>query len=488
MKLPFDASYREVLIKKKEFHIVILFSVPEEIMKELKKEKTGNMDRRSFMKNSSLMGAGWVMSPLLSAKGRVPATKPVVKKAPPLEVVRIGFVGVGGMGSAHCRNLLKMEGVDLRAVCDIVPEKVERIRKWWKDAGLKEPDVYTRGETDFKRMCERDDLDLVITATPWKWHVPVAVAAMKAGKHMAVEVPAAVTLDGCWELVETAEKEEKYCVMLENCCYDRSELTVLNMVRKGMFGELIHGAGGYLHDLRALKFSGTGEGLWRTDHSVKRDGNLYPTHGLGPIAQCMDINRGNHFEYLVSMSTKSRGLREYADKKFGAGSPQGKMKFKLGDVNVSLIKTFNGETVTLYHDCNLPRPYSRINMVQGTRGIFEGYPDRIYIEGVSRTHDEWEDFDRYLHDYKHPLWKEQGAAATGAGHGGMDYLEDFRLIDALRKGRLPDMDVYDAALWSSVSELSEISVAAKGKPVQFPDFTRGAWRTNERIFLTDYAG
>ncbi len=186
------------------------------------------------------------------------------------------------------------------------------------------------------------------------------------------------------------------------------------------------------------------------------------------------------------MSTKSRGLQEFADKKFGEDSPQGKMNFKLGDVNVSLIKTYKGETITVYHDCNLPRPYSRINMIQGTKGIFEGYPDRIYIEGVSWTNDKWEDFDRYLHDYKHPLWKEKGKDATGAGHGGMDYLEDFRLIDALRKGRLPDMDVYDAALWSSVSQLSEISVAAKGKPVEFPDFTRGAWKTNERIFLTDY--
>ena len=456
------------------------------MMSDLIKKGSNKLNRRDFIKKSTLFGAGVVMSPLLAEKHKQPSTLPGVKKASPIENVRIGFVGVGGMGSAHCRNLLGIEGAELRAVCDIVPEKVERIQKWCVEAGKRKPDAYTRGEYDFKRMCERDDLDLVITATPWKWHVPVAVTALRSGKHMAIEVPAAVTLDGCWELVETAEKEEKYCLMLENCCYDRSELAVLNMVRKGMFGELIHGAGGYLHDLRALKFSEKGEGLWRTDHSVKRDGNLYPTHGLGPIAECMNINRGNNFDYMISMSSKSRGLQEFADKEFGAGSPKGKMKFKLGDVNVSLIRTHKGETITVYHDCNLPRPYSRINMIQGTKGIFEGYPDRIYIEGVSWTNDKWEDFDRYLHDYKHPLWKEQGKAATGAGHGGMDYLEDFRLIDALRKGRLPDMDVYDAALWSSVSHLSEMSVAANGKPVKFPDFTRGAWKTNERIFLTDY--
>lgn len=455
-------------------------------MNDLKKKTVEKMNRRSFIKKSSLIGAGVVMSPLLAEKRKTPITQPGVKKAQPIENIRIGFVGVGGMGSAHCMNLLGIKGAEIRAVCDILPEKVERIQKWCVDAGFKKPAGYSKGEYDFKRMCERDDLDLVITATPWKWHVPVAVAAMRSGKHMAVEVPAALTLDGCWELVETAEKEEKYCVMLENCCYDRSELVVLNMVRKGLFGELIHGAGGYLHDLRALKFSDEGEGLWRTDHSVKRDGNLYPTHGLGPIAECMDINRGNNFEYMISMSSKSRGLSEFATKEFGKDSPQAKMKFKLGDVNVSLIKTYKGETITLYHDCNLPRPYSRINMIQGTKGIFEGYPDRIYIEGLSWTEDKWEDFDRYMHDYKHPLWKEMGKSATGAGHGGMDYLEDFRLIDALRKGRLPDMDVYDAALWSSISHLSEISVAAKGKPVEFPDFTRGAWKANERIFLTDY--
>ncbi len=444
------------------------------------------MNRRDFIRKSTFFGAGVAASGLFAKKRKKPTTKPGVKKVAPIGTVRIGFVGVGGMGSAHCRNLLNIKGAEIRAVCDIVPEKVERIQKWCMEAGFNKPEGYSRGEYDFKRMCERDDLDLVITATPWKWHVPVAVAAMKTGKHMAIEVPAALTIDGCWELVETAEKESKYCVMLENCCYNRSELAVLNMVRKGMFGELIHGAGGYLHDLREIKFSDKGEGLWRIDHSVNRDGNLYPTHGLGPIAEYMDINRGNYFEYIISMSSKSRGLHEYAEDKFGKESPQSKMKFKLGDVNVSLIKTYKGETITVYHDCNLPRPYSRINMIQGTKGIFEGYPDRIYIEGVSWTNDEWERFGKYLHDYKHPLWKEKGKNSTGAGHGGMDYLEDFRLIDALRKGRLPDMDVYDAALWSSVSHLSEISVASKGKPVNFPDFTRGAWKTNERIFLTDY--
>ncbi len=452
----------------------------------IKKKGTTDINRRDFLKKSSLIGAGAVISSFCSVKNRGLLTSPEVKRAKPIDIVKIGFVGVGGMGSAHCQNLLKIEGAEIVAVCDILPEKAERVQKWCTDAGFKPPSLYTKGDRDFVRMCENEDVDLVMTATPWRWHVPVAVAAMKNGKHVAVEVPAAITIDESWELVENAEKYGKYCMMLENCCYGKSELTVLNMVRKGLFGELVHGAGGYLHDLRAIKFSNSGEGLWRTDHSVKRDGNLYPTHGLGPIAECMNINRGNGFDYIVSMSTKSRGLQDFAKNTFGEESPQAKMKFKLGDVNVSLIKTFNGETITVYHDCNLPRPYSRINMIQGTKGIFQGYPDRIYIEGLSKTDDEWEEFDYYLKEYEHPLWKEKGDSAKGAGHGGMDYIEDYRLIDALRKGRLPDMDVYDAALWSSIAQLSEISVAGKGKPVDFPDFTRGKWKTNKPIHLTDF--
>jgi len=448
--------------------------------------KKSGLSRRDFLKKSATVGLGISVAAAAAAKERKIKTQPGVKKAKPMDLVRVGFVGVGGMGSAHCRNLLNIEGVEIRAVCDILPEKVERIQQWCVDKGFKKPMGYSRGEFDFKRMCQQEDLDLVMTATPWRWHVPVCIAAMENGKHAAVEVPAAITIDECWQLVETAERTEKYCMMLENCCYGRSELTVLNMVRKGLFGEIIHGGAGYLHDLRALKFSSQGEGLWRTDHSIKRNGNLYPTHGLGPVAECMNVNRGNKFDFLVSMSSKSRGLNEFAAEKFGANSPQAKQKYALGDVNVSLIQCANGETITLYHDCNLPRPYSRINMVQGTKGIFEDYPSRIYLEGVSEKHDRWEDFDKYYEKYEHPLWKKEGERAKGAGHGGMDYIEDFRLIDALRQGRLPDMDVYDAAAWSVVSELTEISVANKSKPVDFPDFTRGKWKTNKPIHVVDF--
>ncbi|MCK5058980.1 MAG: Gfo/Idh/MocA family oxidoreductase [Candidatus Aminicenantes bacterium] len=444
------------------------------------------LSRRDFLKKSAAVGLSVSVTGLGCTNKRKITTTPGVKTAPPIDPVRVGFVGVGGMGSAHCRNLLNIEGVEIRAVCDIVPEKVERIRNWVVNAGFAKPEGYSKGEWDFKRLCRQTDLDLVITATPWRWHVPVCVAAMEEDKHAATEVPAAVTVDECWQLVETAEKTGKYCMMLENCCYGKAELTVLHMVRQGMLGEIIHGEAGYLHDLRALKFSSEGEGLWRTAHSIKRNGNLYPTHGLGPVAECMNINRGNLFDFLVSMSSKSRGLTLFAEEKFGKDSPQARQKYALGDVNVSLIRCANGETITLYHDCNLPRPYSRINLVQGTKGIFMGYPDRIYIEGKSEKYDRWEPFEKYYKEYEHPLWKLKGESAKDAGHGGMDYIEDFRLIDALRKGRLPDMDVYDAAAWSVVSELSERSAANRSRPVDFPDFTRGQWKTNQPIHVVDF--
>lgn len=405
--------------------------------------------------------------------------------APPMEVVRVGYVGVGGMGSVHVRNLLRIEGVEIRAVCDIVEEKVARVQQWVVEAGQRKPEGYSRGPWDFKRLCDRDDLDLVYNATPWEWHVPICVAAMEAGKHAATEVPAAVTLEECWQLVETAEKTRRHCVMMENCCYDRDEMLCLNLVHQGLLGEILHAEAGYLHDLRALKFSGEGEGLWRTAHSIRRNGNLYPTHGLGPVAQCMEINRGDRFSHLVSMSSRSAGLNLYAAAKFGAADARARQRYALGDVNVSLIHTAKDKIVTLYHDCSTPRPYSRIHIVQGTAGIFQKYPlpARVYIEGRSPA-DRWEEASRYA-EFTHPIWKQLEERSKGAGHGGMDFIEDFRLIEALRRGRPTDQDVYDAATWSAVSALSERSVAAKSRTIDFPDFTRGAWRTPRRLHVMD---
>lgn len=451
-----------------------------------KEKQSKEFKRRDFIKlGVAGVGAVTLASVLNSCADKTARTlssKPGLPKVAPIEKVRIGFVGVGNQGSSHVRNFLNIEGVEIKAVCDIIPDKVERMQGWITEAGFAKPTGYSKGEYDFKRMCEQEDLDLVFTATPWNWHVPIMLSAMENGKHAATEVPAAVTLDECWQMVETAEKYQKHCVMMENCNYGQREMMVMNMVRKGIFGELVHTAGGYLHDLRNHKIGDAYEDQWRIKHSITRDGNLYPTHGLGPVSNCIGINRGDQFEYLVSMSSKARGLNLFAAEKVGPDSEFAKTKFALGDVNVTLLKTVNDVTVTIYHDTNLPRPYDRIDMVQGTKAISIGYPDRIHIEGKSPAH-QWESLETYQQEYDHPLWKNISELAKTAGHGGMDFLEDYRLIRALQTGTPTDMDVYDAAALSAVSELSEISVANKSRPVDFPDFTRGLWKTREPLVV-----
>jgi predicted dehydrogenase len=438
-------------------------------------------DRRDFLKTGAVVGLGTALAGIVAPGAAEPRAKGEARtqfKVRPIDPVRVGFVGVGGMGSTHVQNYLNIEGVQIKAVCDIVPAKVERVQKWVVDAGQPKPTGYSNGPRDFVRMCETEDLDLVMNATPWEWHVPVCVAAMKNGRHAVTEVPAAMSLDDCWELVETAEKYGKHCQMMENCCYDRIELMTLNIVRQGVLGEVLHAEAGYLHDLREVKFSSEGEGLWRRVWSQKFNGNLYPTHGLGPVAQCMNINRGDAFDFLVSVSSPTRGLHEYAVAKFGPDSPQAKERFVLGDVNTSLIRTKLGKTIILIHDTNLPRPYNRINLVQGTKGLAHKWPDRIYIEGRSAQADQWDDFEKFAAQFEHPLWKAIAARAAGRGHGGMDYIEDYRLIWSLRKGEPLDQDVYDAAAWSAIVGASCESVAKFSKPVAIPDFTRGKWKTN----------
>ncbi len=441
-------------------------------------------NRRDFLKTTAGAGLGLAFhggskSPprrkepdyaLSSAYG-----SPAGFAAAPMERVRMAFVGVGLQGGSHVRNFLRLEGVEIKAICDIDVARAKEVQSWVIADGRPEPDLYTRDEWDFKRLCQRDDLDLVFNATPWRWHVPVCVEAMNSGKHTAVEVPAAYTIEGCWQLVETAEKNDRHCVMMENCCYGRGEMMALKMVRAGLLGELLHAEGAYIHDLRAIKFSDKNEGLWRLEHSVTRNGNLYPTHGLGPVAQCMNINRGDRFDYLVSMSCNARGLELYAKKHLDKSDPRVGKRYALGDMNNSLIRTQNGKTILVQHDTTTPRPYSRINLIQGARGAFSGFPDKVYIEGRTQGH-QWESIEGYRAEFEHPLWTQEGEAAKGAGHGGMDYLEDYRLIKCLRQGMPLDMDVYDAAALSVVCELSENSVAQRGRPVDFPDFTRGRWQ------------
>ncbi|HLE33099.1 MAG TPA: Gfo/Idh/MocA family oxidoreductase [Bacteroidota bacterium] len=436
------------------------------------------LDRRDFLKLGTA-GVGTILAGRLmsSPEQAIAANKTMIGyKAPPMDVVRIGFVGVGGQGTSHVENFLKIPGVEVKAVCDIIEERVARAQKMVEDAGQKKPEGYSRGPRDFERLCDRDDIELVFNSTPWEWHVPVSLAAMESGKHTAMEVPAATRIEDCWKLVDTSENTRRHCIMMENCNYDKVEMMILNMVKKGLFGELLHAECGYLHDLRGVKFDVQGEGAWRRAHSMTSNGDLYPTHGLGPIAQCFDINRGNGFDYLVSAGTKTRGLHLYALEQFGAGSEQAKETYRLSDIVTTLIRTKNGETIIVKHDTNSPRPYSRDILVQGTKGIVRKYPEaKIYIEGKSEPH-RWDPLDAYLQEHNHPIWADLEEKSKGAGHGGMDFIEDYRLIQTLRKGLVPDMDVYDAAAISAVTELSGKSIRNDGEPQKFPDFTRGGWK------------
>jgi predicted dehydrogenase len=437
--------------------------------------------RRDLLKAgmaAGVAGAGLRRAAVHAAPQSGSAAAPL--SAPPIADVRIGFVGVGLQGGSHVENFLKIPGCRITAVCDIREERTDWARKTIAAAGHPEPRAYARGPRDFERLCETEDLDLVFTATPWEWHVPVMLAAMKNGKHAATEVPAAMFIDDCWALVESAEKFRRHCVMMENCNYDRPEMMVFNIVRQQLVGEVLHAEGGYLHDLREIKFERKDEGLWRRAWAMKLDGNPYPTHGLGPIANCLDINRGDRFDYLVSMSGPSRGLQAWAAEHFPADAPERKERYVLGDVNTSLIKTALGKTVMVQHCTNLPRPYSRIQVVQGTKGIFQGYPHRLYIEGRGTPH-QWVDEAKARAEFDHPLWRELEARAAGAGHGGMDFIEDYRLIKCLREGTPTDMNVYDAASMSAVVELSVKSTGAKGRAMDFPDFTRGKWQTAPKL-------
>jgi predicted dehydrogenase len=443
------------------------------------------LNRRNFIRAVAATGIAVAVGDELFASsnfGHAPRPYKPVQPGKPMEKVRIGYIGVGGMGTAHVENLLKIRGAEIVAVCDVVEERVKRAQEMTEKAGFKKPEGYSAGELDWKRLCERTDVDLVYTATPWQWHVPICLEAMKNGKHVATEVPAALSVDDCWQLVETSEKTNRYCIMMENCNYDKAEMLILNMVKKGMFGELLHAQCGYLHDLRAVKHDMEGEGVWRRAFSRTMNGDLYPTHGLGPVMQCMDINRGNYFDYIVSFGTKSRGLHEYAVARFGPDSPQAQERYTLSDVVTTLIKTKNGETIVVTHDTSSPRPYSRDILVQGTKGIVRKYPEpKIYIEGVSKTDDQWEPLAGYMKSHEHPVWTELEAASKGAGHGGMDFIEDYRLVNALLKGVEPDMDVYDGVVMSALVELTGKSIASEGKPIPFPDFTRGMWRTPREL-------
>ena len=446
------------------------------------------VSRRDLIKSVAAAGAGFGLSQLGFPSDAHAEPEPPGGGAPllpsmmdvrfePRAVPRIAIVGTGLRGRSTLGELLGVGGVKITALCDIVPEKVEKAKAMMRKAGHDyEPAVYTGGERDFEKLCARDDVDFVYTATPWRWHVPVAMSAMTHGKHVGTEVPVAFTIEDSWKLVDTSEKTRRHCMMMENCCYGYNELLVLQMVRAGVFGQLKHGGAAYNHDLRSILFETRDEGLWRREAHQKRNGNLYPTHGLGPVAWYLGINHGDRFDYMVSMSTPEFGLTKWREDHVPKDDSRWKEKYVTGDLNSSLIKTVQGRTIRLEHNVSSPRPYSRINSIEGTNGLFEDYPARIYIEGHGKN-DAWTTIDEYKTQYEHPWWKEQGERARTGGHGGMDFIMAWRLVTCLRDGLVPDMNVYDAAAWSAPGPLSEKSVASGSAPVRIPDFTRGRWRT-----------
>ena len=455
-------------------------------------------NRRNFIKSSAAgLAAIGVSFPGIKTLGReienhlsTPLTAPGQKsvmdlKCEPLQTVRIGLIGLGMRGMGAAGRLMNVEGVEITAVCDIIPERVSKAQKIVTDKGRPEPTGFSKGEEDWKKLCERDDVDLVYACTPWRYHTPNAVYAMKQGKHAAVEVPAAMSLEECWQLVDTSEQTQRHCMMLENCCYDFFELATLNMARNGVFGEINHAECAYIHDLRWLKFDKENgyQGMWRLNWSKDHTGNLYPTHGLGPVAQIMGINRSDKFDYLSSMSTNQVGMSLYAEEKFGDASTEASQGYELGDMNTTLIKTSKGKTIMVQHDTTSPRPYSRIHLLSGTKGIAQKWPARkIALEPDAHSWLDEEKYDQLINEYEHPLAKKVGEKAREVGgHGGMDFIMDWRLIQCIREGLPLDQNVYDAAAWSSVVELSEISVRERSNSVKVPDFTRGVWKETEPL-------
>jgi hypothetical protein len=459
-------------------------------------------NRREFLKKTGLAGVSLAgFSILSSCTNSTDATKELSSStdkrrgaqsfnmsgyaAPKMETVRVGFIGLGNRGPTHLKNVSLLEGVEIKALCDLRPERIDASKKIIENCPHN-PDVYMNGEEEWKKLCRREDIDLIYIATPWELHVPMAIYAMEQGKHVAIEVPAAKTLDECWQLVESSEKTRKHCVMLENVCYGFFELLTLNMARQGFFGEIIHGEGAYIHDLLEGNFSKDKYyDMWRLKENIGKDGNLYPTHGLGPICQIMNINRGDKMDFLTSMSSDDYMMQDMARKLAAEDDFYDSFSNKnyRGNMNTTSIRTQKGRTIMLQHDVTSPRPYSRIHLISGTKGMAREYPEPMIATGH-----EWlssEEMKEVEEKFTPEIVKKMGEMAKEiGGHGGMDFLMDWRLIDCLRNGLPMDMDVYDAALWSAITPLSINSVASRSNSVDVPDFTRGAWETNDPLNMT----
>lgn len=453
-----------------------------------------NINRRNFLRKTSLAGAALSMRPML-ANSPLGDERPLAQTymgdfaAPKLETVRAAFIGVGARGPGHLKFFAELPGTEVVAVCDLYEDLA---KKWGAEAekigaGERHTNValYYGDEEKWRTMLEEVKPDVVFVVTNWKNHAPMCIEAMRKGAHAFCEVPLALTLEEMWTIVDTSEATGKHCMMMENVNYSRDELMYLNMCRQGVIGEPLHAEAAYIHELRfQMEEQERGTGSWRTHHYANRNGNLYPTHGLGPVAQYMNLARTeDNFSSLVSFSTPAAGRKLYAEKNYDANHKWNQLDYKGGDMNTTIIKTTLGRTVMVQWDETSPRPYSRHNLIQGTKGILAGFPTRVAldggIEGVTENHHRWaqgEQLASLYEKYDHPLYKRLNEAAKGSGHGGMDGIMMYRIVECLQKGLPLDQNLYEGCFWSAVSPLSEASVAQGGMPQAFPDFTRGEWK------------
>ena len=451
----------------------------------MKTMKNTEMSRRDFIKGTAWMGATAALAGCVTKAAKlVDAGGMTAFAVAPIQKVRVGVAGLGMRGPGAVHRLAAIPGVEVTALCDLYPERVAVQQQWLAENGKPAAREYS-GEEGYKAMCD-SDLDLVYIATPWQLHAKIALYAMESGKHAAIEVPAAMNLEECWALVETAERTGRHCMQLENCCYGEVEMLTLNLARNGAFGEIMHGEGAYIHDLRDLNYldpaKGGYQGYWRLKWNRDHNGNIYPTHGLVPIMQAMNINRGDRFDYLTCVATSQVGMDNYGRIAFGEDSWQAGLHPRHGDMSTTVIKTVKGKTIMIQHDVTSARPYSRINLVSGTQGILCDYPLRMTFEqkpgGGAHNWFSAQDTQEVREKYKHPLWKVAGELAVKmGGHGGMDFLMDLRLCYCLQNGLPLDMDVYDLAASCSLCELCERSAENRGASQDVPDFTRGGWKT-----------
>ena len=459
------------------------------------------LDRRNFLKKTSLTAAALATATAFDSCATEEQERPTGSQymgdfaAPKLDTVRIALIGVGARGSGHSTDFASLEGTEIVAISDLYEDWAKRSADRCKEigAGQRHQNIklYHGDENLWKQMLMEVKPDAVIIATNWKNHAPMAIEAMKQGAHAFVEVPIATTIEDMWTIVDTSEATGKHCMMMENVNYGRDELMFLNMCRQGLIGDILHGEASYIHELRfQMEEQERGTGSWRTYHYANRNGNLYPTHGLGPVAQYMNLARTDDtFGTLVSYSTPAMGRAKYAKEHYPADHKWNQLNYKGGDLNTSIVKTQMGRTIMVQWDETSPRPYSRLNLIQGTLGTLAGFPTRVAleggVEGFTDSHHSWAQGQEALaalyERYDHPLYKKLNETTKNSGHGGMDGIMRYRIVESLRTGTPLDQNLYEGCFWSAVGPLSEKSVAEGGMPQAFPDFTRGGWKETKTL-------